>query len=172
MLRPPHGKNRRLKNLTLEYNRKKRKIKQRLKEFRQLGKGKDEDIFAELCFCILTPQSKAIYCDKTVQQLKKSRLLFNGNKRSIRCQLKKVRFPNNKAGYLVAAMKLFKNAKSLDVKSKLNAEDSFEMRNWLVKNVKGIGYKEASHFLRNIGLGKNLAILDTHILRNLKKFTF
>jgi N-glycosylase/DNA lyase len=42
-------------------------------------------------------------------------------------------------------------------------------RDWLVENIKGIGYKEASHFLRNIGFGENLAILDVHILRNLKK---
>jgi len=34
--------------------------------------------------------------------------------------------------------------------------------------VKGLGYKEASHFLRNIGLGEEFAILDRHILRNLK----
>jgi len=38
----------------------------------------------------------------------------------------------------------------------------------LVKSIKGIGYKEASHFLRNIGLGEDLAILDRHILKNLK----
>jgi len=35
-----------------------------------------------------------------------------------------------------------------------------------VKNIKGLGYKEASHFLRNIGF-KGYAILDRHILRNL-----
>ncbi len=35
-------------------------------------------------------------------------------------------------------------------------------------NVKGLGWKEASHFLRNIGR-RNLAILDRHILRNLKR---
>ena len=40
-------------------------------------------------------------------------------------------------------------------------------REWLVENVKGLGYKEASHFLRNIGLGEDLAILDRHILKNL-----
>ena len=34
---------------------------------------------------------------------------------------------------------------------------------------KGIGYKEAGHFLRNIGFNQDLAILDRHILRNLKK---
>jgi N-glycosylase/DNA lyase len=41
------------------------------------------------------------------------------------------------------------------------------VREWLVQNVKGLGWKEASHFLRNIGC-RNLAILDRHILKNLK----
>jgi N-glycosylase/DNA lyase len=39
-----------------------------------------------------------------------------------------------------------------------------------VRNVKGIGYKEASHFLRNIGFGQHLAILDVHILRNMVRY--
>jgi N-glycosylase/DNA lyase len=45
-----------------------------------------------------------------------------------------------------------------------------ETREWLVKNVKGLGYKEATHFLRNIGKNGELAILDRHILRNLKRY--
>ena len=48
-------------------------------------------------------------------------------------------------------------------------KNSRELRDFLVKNVKGYGYKEASHFLRNIGY-KNLAILDRHILKNLLKY--
>ena len=48
--------------------------------------------------------------------------------------------------------------------------DVYSAREWLVQNVKGIGYKEASHFLRNIGFGEELAILDRHILKNLKFF--
>jgi len=40
-------------------------------------------------------------------------------------------------------------------------------REFLVKEVKGVGYKESSHYLRNIGY-RNLAILDRHILNNLK----
>ena len=47
---------------------------------------------------------------------------------------------------------------------------SFELREWLVKNVKGLGYKEATHFLRNVGRNGGLAILDRHILRNLKRY--
>ncbi|MGB7531751.1 MAG: hypothetical protein WA977_02075 [Halobacteriota archaeon] len=45
--------------------------------------------------------------------------------------------------------------------------DTYKLRDWLVQNVKGIGYKEACHFLRNIGLGENMAILDRYILKNL-----
>jgi N-glycosylase/DNA lyase len=40
-------------------------------------------------------------------------------------------------------------------------------REWLVANINGMSYKEASHFLRNIGMGQDLAILDRHILKNL-----
>ena len=49
-------------------------------------------------------------------------------------------------------------------------ENDLERRDWLVKEkrVKGLGYKEASHFLRNIGL-KGYAILDKHILRSLSE---
>jgi N-glycosylase/DNA lyase len=44
--------------------------------------------------------------------------------------------------------------------------DPFERRDWLAqeKEVKGLGYKEASHFLRNIGI-KGHAILDKHVMR-------
>ena len=47
-------------------------------------------------------------------------------------------------------------------------DSPMELREWLVKNVKGLGYKEASHFLRNIGKSEDLAILDRHILKNLQ----
>lgn len=43
--------------------------------------------------------------------------------------------------------------------------DAFELRDWLVKEkgIKGLGYKEASHFLRKIGF-RGYAILDKHVL--------
>ena len=50
----------------------------------------------------------------------------------------------------------------------LNSIPPIEKREWLVKHVKGLSYKEATHFLRNIGLNDGLAILDRHILKNLK----
>ena len=46
---------------------------------------------------------------------------------------------------------------------------AFDLREWLVMHVMGLGYKEATHFLRNIGKNNGLAILDRHILRMLKR---
>jgi N-glycosylase/DNA lyase len=47
-------------------------------------------------------------------------------------------------------------------------ENDLERRDWLVKEkgIKGLGYKEASHYLRNIGM-KGYAILDKHVLRSM-----
>ncbi|MFC1666496.1 N-glycosylase/DNA lyase [Candidatus Omnitrophota bacterium] len=154
--------------LISEYKRKKRHIKQRLREFRGLCKASDKVIFAELCFCLLTPQAKALVCDKAIKELKRKRLLFEGREEDIKPYLRGVRFPNNKARYLVSARNLFKNCKGIKIKDKLDIKELFKTRDWLASNVKGLGYKEASHFLRNIGLGRDMAILDVHILRNLK----
>lgn len=159
-----------IKELISEYGKRRALIKKRLGEFKQLHKSKDEDIFQELCFCILTPQSKATVCDKAIRDLKNSGLLLKGSKRAVRNKLRGVRFPNNKAAYLVCARKSFQDGKKIDMKNRIDTNDTFSTREWLVQNVKGLGYKEASHFLRNIGLGKDMAILDTHILKNLKRY--
>ncbi len=56
----------------------------------------------------------------------------------------------------------------MKIKSVLESiPDVFERRRVLATNVKGMGWKEASHFLRNTGFGENLAILDRHVLKNL-----
>src|SRR5438445_10756870 len=58
----------------------------------------------------------------------------------------------------------------MELKSQISSfYNPFKLREWLVENVKGFGYQEASHFLRNIGLGEGFAILDRHILRNLNR---
>jgi len=68
------------------------------------------------------------------------------------------RFPNNRAKYIAESTKHNDILKNLVCHSK-----DTEIREWLVKNVKGLGFKEASHFLRNIGF-ENLAIIDFHII--------
>jgi N-glycosylase/DNA lyase len=59
----------------------------------------------------------------------------------------------------------------IKIKEKLKSlKNIYELRKWLINNIKGIGYKEAGHFLRNIGRGEDLAVLDRHILKNLKVY--
>lgn len=91
-------------------------------------------------------------------------------KKEISSTLKKfgVRFHNNKSKYIIKARKKFSSLVYEKIIKNNKNKNSKELRDFLVENIKGIGYKEASHFLRNIGLGgKNLAILDRHILKNL-----
>ncbi|MFH1728644.1 MAG: N-glycosylase/DNA lyase [Pseudomonadota bacterium] len=160
------------KTLLKEYAEIKSLIKKRIKEFKlAFFKGEDEKLFSELVFCIFTPQSKAKNCWQTVERLVKKDLLFKGNAKILASHMNYVRFRNNKANYVVAARELFKVNKENNLRNTiLSFDDTFSLRNWLVDNVKGYGYKEASHFLRNIGYGDKLAILDRHILKNLKLF--
>ena len=90
-------------------------------------------------------------------------ILYSENAAEIQPWMAGVRFRNVKSENIAIARKFFKE-NSLSEKLK---EDTFEIREWLVENVRGMGYKESSHFLRNIGLGENIAILDRHILKNL-----
>jgi len=152
------------------YLDKRDQIQLRLNEFKLiLESGNDEDIFGELIFCILTPQSKAKTCWLDVKNLLNKKLFFKGSPGKIAEEISGARFKYRKAKYIVEARKIFSINGKISIKSKIkefNKNDN--LREWIVKNVKGIGYKEASHFLRNIGLGENLAILDRHILKNLK----
>ena len=159
-----------IKDLVLKYKEKKKDIKKRLEDFRAIWGLPDKKIFSELCFCICTPQSKAVYCDKSIRGLEQNGMLFKGDPEQIREGLKAVRFPNNKAGYIYYTRKLLSENGRIKIKDRIKTDDIESTREWLVKNIKGLGYKESSHFLRNIGLGKNISILDTHILKNLKKF--
>ena len=160
------------KNLTAEYNKRKTEIKKRLREFGCVCKGRDADIFAELCFCIATANANALMCDKAISELKASNLILDGTCGQIRPKLRgRVRFHNKKAEYIIGARKLFSRGRCVDMRKLLGMRDVFAMREWLVEHVKGLGYKESSHFLRNIGLGRDIAILDRHILKNLKRYS-
>jgi len=142
-------------------------IESRIEDFNQIWEEGDERIFDEMVFCLFTPQSKAKICWESVQDLKENDLLLEGCEENISENINRVRFRNNKASYLVEARRKFVD-KDISLKEKISRfEDQKEAREWIVDNVKGLGYKEASHFLRNIGKGKDLAILDRHILKNL-----
>ncbi|MCL2144197.1 MAG: N-glycosylase/DNA lyase [Endomicrobia bacterium] len=145
-------------------------INKREKHFDDVWKnGTEEEIFAELVFCLFTPQSKALSCWAAVNELAEKNMIFDSTDKQIANVISKVRFRNNKAKYVVEARKFFTISGKMKIKEKLSSFGSiYELREWIIKNIKGIGYKEAGHFLRNIGIGKDLAILDRHILKNLK----
>lgn len=138
--------------------------------FKRIWKnGTEEELFTELAFCILTPQSKARSGWKAICNLKEKNLLTCGEYGDINCELNIVRFKNKKTEYLINAREKFLGNGGLSLRKSLETHpDIIEKRNWLVNEIKGYGFKEASHFLRNIGLGEDIAILDRHILKNLK----
>jgi N-glycosylase/DNA lyase len=147
-------------------------IEKQIAGFKAIWKrGNSEELFTELAFCILTPQSKARSGWQAICNLKDKNLLLCGKYSDVNKELNIVRFKNKKAEYLIEAREKFVSNGNAGLKELLSRFPSvYEKREWLVKEVKGYGYKEASHFLRNVGLGDEIAILDRHILKNLKLF--
>jgi N-glycosylase/DNA lyase len=75
-------------------------------------------------------------------------------------------FYHSRSEYIVrTALNIYKNENTTlkNILSKCNSE--FEAREILHELVIGMGYKQTSLFLRNIGYSHNLAILDTHVLK-------
>ena len=147
-------------------------IQNRLQDFRNVWtNGGDKEIFVEVAFCVLTPQSKAVNAWSAINKLIDTKLLFEGKAEEIAEYLNVVRFKNTKAENLVRLREIMMNDKGEFITKQLfsSMKDSFERREWIVANVRGMGWKEASHFLRNVGFGEELAILDRHILRNMER---
>jgi N-glycosylase/DNA lyase len=160
-----------INQLVKTYRLKRDDIKRRLEEFKEVLNQSDERIFAELAFCICTPQSKATAAWNSITALVKNDYLFSGSENVIRPFLNTVRFCDNKSKYIVEARNFFLKNNKFQIKEKIKSfDDQSKLREWVVENVKGLGMKESSHFLRNIGLGNDIAILDVHILKNLKEY--
>lgn len=140
----------------LKKSKVKKTIEKRLSSFKALDKKGNNDWFCELCFCILTANSKAKTALSIQEELGSRGFLCKSKESICKCiKRNKHRFHNIKTKYIVEARK-YKNIKDILKKEK-------EPREWLVKNIKGLGYKESSHFLRNVGF-TDYAILDRHIL--------
>src|SRR6187549_3646275 len=76
-------------------------------------------------------------------------------------------YPRARSRYIVESRDFLKKHCGLRLRAKLESFDcDLSRRDWLVKEkgIKGLGYKEASHYLRNVGF-KGYAILDKHVLR-------
>lgn len=130
-------------------------------------------MFARMVYCFLTPQTKAEFAKEACKRLLREDFFFCGYKQedfffhasqeelAICLRQSKIRFHNQKAEKLI----LWRMMGEDKIKTMLKIPLEEEKREFLIQEVKGIGLKEASHFLRNVGMGKDLAILDRHILR-------
>jgi len=133
-------------------------VAEKMREFKEMEKEGNESWFSELCFCILTANSTAKLGMKIQGELGDGFLTLP--KKELTRRLKELghRFYNKRADFIVSARK-FDRMKDIITKF----SDAKRARGWLVENVDGIGWKEASHFLRNVGF-EDVAILDRHIL--------
>ena len=180
-----------IRNLKKEYLLKKYNIAKRLKEFdlfynghyswffennkmelRQVNKNDDERIFEELCFCIFTANASAEMGLKAIDAVRG--LLQSGTAEEMTKKLDGIyRFNNLRPQYIVHTREYLNNNLNFKLKNKIESlkNGPLALREFFANNpgIKGLSYKEASHFLRNIGF-KGYAILDKHILNSLIEF--
>jgi N-glycosylase/DNA lyase len=146
-----------------------REIRKRLGEFEEVWRqGSDARLWEELAYCIFTAGASARMGLDSVDAVRS--LLLDGEAKAMAKALKKAgahRFPNARPEYIVTTRNYFRADFDMKLRQRLlGFSDPLARRDWLAqeKQVKGLGYKEASHFLRNIGI-KGHAILDKHVMR-------
>jgi len=140
-------------------------VERRINEFKEIRSKFHDKIFGELCFCVMTANCSAEKCIEVQKLVGAGFHNLPEEKLAQKLRLNGYRFPNIRAKYIVQARELQGELKS-NIKT---YKDLHKLREWIVKNIKGLGYKEASHFLRNIGF-TDYAIIDFHILDLLTKF--
>ena len=148
-------------------------IRARLREFdRIFQNGSDAQLWEEMVYCIFTAGASAASGFAAVKAVRP--LLTNGTRAALTRALRKppaYRFHNVRAEHIVATRAYLRKEASMRLRERLvSFPDAHERRDWLARNpdIKGLGYKEASHYLRNIGF-KGYAILDKHIVRCLNE---
>lgn len=144
-------------------------IHERLAEFDAVWqRGSDARLWEELVFCIFTAGASARMGLRAVERVRE--LLACGTHDELASALTGVhRYPRARSGYIVTTRAFLTLNCGMRLRERLAGfDDPIARRDWLARErgVKGLGYKEASHFLRNIGL-RGYAILDKHILRSL-----
>lgn len=134
-------------------------IDKRMTQFSDLGKKGEDHIFSELCFCLLTANFNAERTIKIQDRIGKKFHILSPSELAKQLKLLGHRFPNTRARFIYEA----RGRKSDLMNILKNLKEDHSAREWLAKEIKGLGYKESSHFLRNIGRN-GCAIIDFHII--------
>jgi N-glycosylase/DNA lyase len=142
-------------------------IRERLAEFEAIRRGGPDDLlWEEMVFCFFTGGCSAAMGLRSVDAVRP--LLRDGTQEQLAAALTGVhRYPNARSRYIIHSRDFLFRHCGLRLRGKLEGfADPLERRDWLVREpgIKGLGYKEASHYLRNIGF-RGYAILDKHVLR-------
>ncbi|MGE3800921.1 MAG: DNA lyase [Candidatus Kapaibacterium sp.] len=136
-------------------------IRERLRQFQEVPQ---EEYLFELLYCLLTPQSKAANAEQVIARLRSEGFpeQMVDPVPLLRDPAHYIRFHNQKGRRILLVWERWDEIFEVIASNR----SSSDKREWLVENVNGLGWKEASHFLRNIG-HLDLAIIDRHILKHL-----
>jgi len=140
-------------------------VDNRIREFKEVNQTDTYSWFNELIYCLLTANSSAKKGQECVDALCGLNIVLDGSLEEVSKALKSQghRFPNRRAEFILLARRL-----APTLKDKIQGfKETLEARKWLKENVKGLGWKESSHFLRNVGYF-DVAIIDRHILTNMR----
>ena len=134
-------------------------VDSRMNEFSEMGKKSNDELFKELCFCLMTANFSAVGGIKIQNAIGDKFVSMPEKELAKHLMVLGHRFPNMRAKFIVEARKHRNNIRKILAPFDTDSE----RRKWFAENVKGLGMKESSHFLRNIGF-KNVAIIDFHIM--------
>lgn len=131
-----------------------------------------QEIWFELAFCIVSSQERTrnakfaaeVLAEKYDDLLKCSDTLA-AVKSAFSERYISLRFQNRKSEHLASSWKKFQMDCQVLVDIDTAFETASEARRYLTQNFLGIGPKQASMLLRNVGWGEDLAIIDSHISR-------
>ena len=157
-------------DLQESYRGKRAAIQARMAEFAALREEADDArLFEELVYCIFTAGASARMGMGAIERVR-AHLRRAGHARLHRLLIGAHRYPRARSGYIIHTRAYLEKDCGLRLRARLESfgEDAEARRDFFARNpgIKGIGYKEASHYLRNIGY-RGYAILDKHILRTL-----
>lgn len=127
--------------------------------------GSDERLWEEMVFCFFTGGCSAKMGLRSVEAVREH-LMEGTHDDVMNALVGRHRYPRARARYVIASRTFLEEHCGMRIREKLTSfDDDLMRRDWLVKEkgIKGLGYKEASHYLRNVGF-KGYAILDKHVL--------
>ncbi|BAB59202.1 hypothetical protein [Thermoplasma volcanium GSS1] len=139
-------------------------INKKVEEFKLFDRKNKDALFEELCFCILAANTSARMALDMQNRIGKGFLYLSENELREKLKAFKYRFYNVRPRYIVESRDIVDELPYI-----VSMDNKEEARDLLVENVYGFGYKEASHFLRNVGVF-DFAILDKHILEWLSRY--